>query len=165
MGFLLPELNTIVYNCTPPSLFSRHPGQKTQKNPKQVSVLQYPDLIQHIKHAEVCLCFYWQHPTDPPSKELSSWTQFRTKWSKPCTGGSKSYSPFNGFCTPCLEAKDESSPDRMRTVMQALFTPPWRHSQRWKLAQQALQIKKCSKYGRYRGCKNNPAPFVYLHFF
>lgn len=45
------------------------------------------------------------------------------------TGGSKIYLPFNGFCTPNLEAKDESSANLIRIVMQALFTPPWRHSQ------------------------------------
>lgn len=55
--------------------------------------------------------------------------QFRSEWSKPCTEGSMSYLPFNGFCTPNLEAKDESSADLIRIVIQALFAPPWRHSQ------------------------------------
>lgn len=50
MGFLLPELSTIGYNCAPHLVFNT-PRSKKKPKPHQVSVLQYPDCIQHIKQA------------------------------------------------------------------------------------------------------------------
>lgn len=132
MGFLLPELSTIGYNCAPHYCF-QDTQVKKQKQTKQLNPNK-PSFSATISSTSNKL--FWSAPefllttlADTPSKKLFSQIQFRSEWSKPSTGGSKSYLPFNSFCTPNLEAKDESSANLIRIVMQALFTPPWRHSQ------------------------------------
>lgn len=132
MGFLLPELSTIGYNCAPHYCF-KDTQVKKQKQTKQLNPNK-PSFSATISSTSNKL--FWSAPefllttlADTPSKKLFSQIQFRSEWSKPSTGGSKSYLSFNSFCTPNLEAKDESSANLIRIVMQALFTPPWRHSQ------------------------------------
>lgn len=124
--------------------------------------MENPDLIQSMRQTALEPCCASPDNTllarsypHSPSSEASGANQRREEAIVICH--------LMTSARPILRQRMSLLQTELWTVMQALFTPPWRHSQQWKLAQPALQIKKCSEYGRYRRCKNSPASFVSLH--